>query len=145
MNSYILFRYLHLVSIFLLVGSVFAQQFLVKRKLPKKALKAVLITDSIYGIASILTVAFGMVLWFGVGKPATFYSDNTTFWVKMCLFIVVGLLSVYPTVFYLKNRKNQNEVIIIPARLIYILRMEAILLFVIPFFAELMAFGVIIF
>ncbi|XLS28060.1 DUF2214 family protein [Flavobacteriaceae bacterium M23B6Z8] len=141
MNSYILFRYLHFISIFLVVGSVFAQQFLVKKQLTKEDLRTILITDGIYGIASILTVSFGMILWFAVGKPAAFYSENNLFWIKMILFIVVGILSIYPTVFYFRSKKKPEALITVPAKLIYVLRLEAGLLLLIPFFAELMAFG----
>lgn len=145
MSTYLLVRYLHLISILLVVGSVFAQQFLVKRTLSQKTLKTVLLTDSIYGIAAIFTVAFGLTLWFGVGKPTSFYSDGSAIWIKLGLFTAVGLLSIYPTVFYIRNRKKEVEFIEVPKKLIYILRIEAFLLLLIPFFAELMVFGVDLF
>ncbi len=145
MSTYLLVRYLHLISILLVVGSVFAQQFLVKRTLNQKTLKTVLLTDSIYGIAAIFAVAFGLTLWFGVGKPPSFYSDGSAIWIKLGLFTAVGLLSIYPTVFYIRNRKKEVEFIEVPKMLIYILRIEAFLLLLIPFFAELMVFGVNIF
>ncbi|WP_340202680.1 DUF2214 family protein [Ascidiimonas sp. W6] len=142
MNYYILFRYLHLVSIFIVVGSVFAQQFLVKTAVDKQLLKRILLTDAIYGIASVLTVTFGMILWFVVGKPPEFYSNSNTFWIKMSLFIIVGILSLYPSLFYFKSKKAKTALIHIPQKLIMVLRIEAALLLIIPFFAELMAFGV---
>lgn len=145
MTLYILIRYLHLISIFLVIGSVFAQQFLVKKEISRQTLKTVIITDSIYGIASIFAVGFGMLLWFSVGKPPSFYSNSAAFWIKISLFIVVGILSVYPTLFYLRNRKSEKETITIPAKLIYLLRTEALLLLLIPLFAELMVFGVKLF
>lgn len=142
MNSYILFRYLPFISIFLVVGSVFAQQFLVTKQMKKTTLKTVLITDAIYGVASILTVTFGMILWFVVGKPATFYSESNLFWIKMVLFIIVGILSLYPTLFYFKSKKKSETFISVPNQLIYVLRLEVALLLIIPLFAELMAFGI---
>jgi putative membrane protein len=56
---------------------------------------------------------------------------------------VVGLLSIYPTVYFLKNRKgNANEVLSTPIVIIWMLRLELLLVFVIPFLAGLMAKGV---
>jgi putative membrane protein len=69
-------------------------------------------------------------------------SKNWVFHTKLTLFIAIGLLSIYPTVFFLKNRKGKaEEVITIPTIIVWLLRFELLLLAIIPLLAGLMARG----
>ncbi|MCU0367973.1 MAG: DUF2214 family protein, partial [Cyclobacteriaceae bacterium] len=78
-----------------------------------------------------------------IGKPAEFYTRNPIFLIKLGLFTVVGLLSSYPTVYFIKNRKGDAaEVLSIPTVIIWMLRLELVLIFIIPLLAGLMAKGV---
>lgn len=100
--------------------------------------------DAIYGMAAVTLLAAGLTLWLGgVGKPAEFYSKNWIFHIKITLFAVIGILSVYPTIFFIKNRKGHHEdVVSIPGSIFWMLRFELLLLFIIPLLAGLMAKGV---
>jgi putative membrane protein len=52
-------------------------------------------------------------------------------------------LSIYPTVFFIKNRKgNPVETVAVPTLIFWLLRIELLLLFIIPLLAGLMARGV---
>ena len=143
MNNYLLFRYLHLLFLFIMVGSVIAQQFLLKKNMNRKDLQMISKTDLVYGISSLVVVAFGLSLWFGVGKPADFYSENHLFLIKIGLFILVGLLSVYPTLFYRNKRKalKEDESTEVPELVRWVVRVELIILLTIPLLAVLMAAG----
>jgi putative membrane protein len=67
----------------------------------------------------------------------------TGFFSPMGCFVMIGLLSIYPTVFFIKNRKGKDdEVVSIPPTIFWMLRFELLLLFVIPLLAGLMAHGV---
>lgn len=144
MNAYLAFRYLHLLTLFIMVGCVVAQQFMIDREMSGKAIQRISRTDLVYGISSILVVALGLTLWFGVGKPAEFYTGNWIFLLKVGLFILVGLLSIYPTLFYQKKRKSMepHEKTNVPPRVILVVRLELILLLIIPLLAVLMATGI---
>ncbi len=100
--------------------------------------------DSVYGLAAVILLLAGLTLWLGsIGKPAEFYSKNWIFLTKICLFIAIGLLSIYPTVFFIKNRKGQpDEFITIPKVIFWMLRLEILLVFMIPILAGLMAKGI---
>jgi putative membrane protein len=100
--------------------------------------------DAVYGIAAILVVAAGLTLWFsGVGKPSVYYSKNWIFHTKVTAVVLVGLLSIYPTIFFIRNRKgNATEVVTIPGIIFTLIRIELALLFVTPLLAALMARGV---
>lgn len=109
MSSYLFFKYLHFVSIFILVGSVFVQNFLISKELTLKEIKRIAISDAFYGVSAVAVAVIGLVLWFGVGKPADFYNMNFIFHIKIGLFFLIAIFSIAPTMFYLKNRKRLKE------------------------------------
>jgi putative membrane protein len=144
MTTEILLRYLHFISIFAIVGSLVSEHLLLKKELTRGEISRLSRIDAVYGIAALTLLAAGLTLWLGdIGKPAIFYSKNWIFHIKISLFAIVGLLSIYPTVFFIKNRKgNHDEVITIPKAVFWMLRFELLLLFIIPLLAGLMARGV---
>jgi len=140
----IILRYIHFISIFIIVSTLASEHLLLKKSLTRAEISRLSRIDAVYGIAAIALVAAGLTLWLGsIGKPAVFYSKNWIFHTKLTLFVVVGLLSIYPTVFFIKNRKgNGEEIVDIPASIFWMLRIELVLLFIIPLLAGLMAHGV---
>ncbi|WP_020531854.1 DUF2214 family protein [Flexithrix dorotheae] len=144
MNDLILIKYLHFIAIFGVVGSLITEQFMIDEKLTKKDIKRLSFVDAVYGISAVLVLVAGFTLWFGVGKPAEFYTKNWIFHTKVTLFIIVGILSIYPTVFFLKKRKGDDihTIIHIPKIILWSIRIELLLVFVIPLLAILMALGI---
>ncbi len=143
MTVEIILRYLHFISIFAIVGSLVSEHVLLKREMRRSELEKVARIDAVYGLAAITLLAAGLILWLGsIGKPAEFYSKNWIFQIKISCFIVIGLLSIYPTIFFIKNRKgNTDEIVKIPQTIFWMLRLELILVFIIPLLAGLMAKG----
>jgi putative membrane protein len=62
--------------------------------------------DGIYGGAALLILATGLLKYFLFGKGISYYSHNYLMWIKLGMFTLVGLLSIYPTVYFLKWRKK---------------------------------------
>ena len=143
MTPEIILRYLHFISILCIAGTLAVENVWVRSSLRRSELARLSRVDAIYGIASLLLLAAGLTLWLGsYGKPAIYYNKNWIFHLKLGLFACLGLLSIYPTVFFLKHRKgNADEPVTIPPRLILLLRLELLLLLIIPFLAGLMARG----
>jgi putative membrane protein len=57
--------------------------------------------------------------------------------------VVLGLLSIIPTLFYQKNKKGPSEEkVSIPKRIIMFIRVELLILVIMPLLATLMAYGV---
>ena len=143
MNELILTRYIHFLSILIVFGMVLAELVLVKKELTRSEIKRIFILDNIYGLFSLIVVGAGLYLWLGIGKPAEFYSTNPLMHAKVGLFIIVGVLSLWPSVFYLKNRKGEvDDLIAVPTYVKRIIQVELGLLFIIPLLATLMAQGV---
>ncbi|MDX1908470.1 MAG: DUF2214 family protein [Bacteroidia bacterium] len=58
--------------------------------------------DLFYGISAGLVVLIGLMRAGMFEKGWTFYTHNGFFWIKMGLLVAAGLLSIYPTVRFLK-------------------------------------------
>lgn len=144
MTLEIFLRYLHFICIFAIVGSLVSEHMLLKRTLTRREIARLAAIDAVYGIAALVLVGAGLMLWLGsVGKPAVFYSKNWIFHAKLTAFVIVGLLSISPTVFFTRNRKgNPDEIVDVPKGVFMMLRLELLLLFIIPLLAGLMAHGV---
>lgn len=144
MTTELLLRYLHFISIFTIVGSLVAEHMLLQKQLTRKAIAKIARIDSVYGFAAITLVGVGLTLWLGeFGKPAAFYSKNWIFHTKLTLFVIIGLLSIYPTVFFIKQRKgNPDELVTVPKLIFMMVRLEILFLFIIPLLAGLMSRGV---
>ena len=144
MTLEIFLRYVHFICIFAIVGSLVSEHMLLKKSLSRSEIVRLAKIDTVYGLAALTLVAAGLTLWLGgVGKPAYFYSKNWIFHTKLTLFVAVGLFSISPTVFFLKNRKgNPTEMIQVPKSVFMMLRLELLILFIIPLLAGLMSHGV---
>jgi putative membrane protein len=144
MTTELLLRNLHFICIFAIVGSLVSEHLLLKKTLTRTEIGRLAQIDSVYGLAALALLAVGLTLWLGsYGKPAIVYSKNWIFHTKLALFTIIGLLSIYPTVFFLKNRKGDaNEVVPVPKAIFWMLRLEILLLFIIPMLAGLMSRGV---
>ena len=144
MTTEILVRYFHFITIFAVVAAVIGQHLLLKETMTVREIKRIAVLDSVYGISAILLVAAGLTLWFGVGKPAEFYTKNWIFHTKVTLAVVMAILSIFPTIFFLKNRKGDDldKEIAVPKSIKMYIRLELLLIFIIPLLAALMAKGV---
>lgn len=140
----IIVRYLHFISVFAIVSAIVAEHLLLKERMSRKEILLLSRIDAIYGIGAIVLLGAGMSLWLAVGKPAAFYSNNWIFHLKLGLFVLLGLLSIYPTIFFMKNRKgdDMDMLIDVPSSIKMLIRLELVLLLVMPFLAGLMAKGI---
>lgn len=143
MSIEIVARYLHFVSIFAIVSSLAIEAFTVKSQMTRRELARLSRIDALYGIAAIALLAAGFTLWFWVGKPAEYYSKNYLFHAKLGVFTLAGILSAWPTVFFLKNRKGDpNEIVQVPKRIRRMIVVQLSLIATIPLLAGLMAKGI---
>jgi putative membrane protein len=144
MTTEIVLRYLHFICIFAIVSSLVAEHLLLKSQLTRKEIGRIATVDAVYGVAAVSLIIVGLTLWLGeFGKPSVFYTKNWIFHTKLTCFLLVGLLSIYPTVFFIKQRKgDQQEIVAIPKSVFWMVRLELMLLFIIPLLAGLMAHGV---
>ncbi len=139
---YTLIRTLHFVAIFALAGALVIENIALKPTINGEDARNLAKVDAVYGIGAVLTLLFGLILWFWGGKPSQFYSLNPVFHFKLGLSLVLAVLSIYPTLFFLRNRKSTADAIEVPAAICLLAKLELVLLFIIPLLAFLMARGI---
>jgi putative membrane protein len=141
------FAFLHFFAVFGIVSAVFFQWFTMSKAPSCIEAKRIQLCDRWYGVFSVvlLVVGFLRVLYFEKGKD--FYFSSPFFRLKLALFLVLGLLSIYPTVKFISWRKETSleKPPIIPERqytaISRILNLELLVLLAIALCASLMARG----
>ena len=97
-----LLAYAHFICIFALASLLTAELFILRKTLPPDLLRRLRLVDRWYGIVAGLVIVSGLArLTLGL-KGADFYIHNPVFWTKMGLFVAVALISIAPTVAYLR-------------------------------------------
>lgn len=144
----LILEFIHHVAVFSLVGVLAAEFVLIQPGLAGERLSRVLVLDALYGGLAFLIVVVGVsrVIWGDAGWE--FYVYNWTFWVKMGLFLAVGLISIGPTLAIQRWRKARGaepgfavagEAVAGLRR--YFVAQFALIAFI-PIFAALMARGI---
>lgn len=141
MTTDLFVRYFHFLGIFAMFALLTVQHMLLKGQVAAGGMKKIAGIDAAYGASALVVLLCGLGLWLWVGKPAGFYSHNWVFHTKVTLFVLVGILSIFPTLFILKNRKKTTTVDV-PKYIVMLVRFELLLLCIIPLLAVLMANGV---
>lgn|SRR5690606_24177072 len=141
MTTDLLLRYFHFLGIFAMFALLTVQHMQLKGQVEAGGMRKIAIMDAVYGGSALVVLLCGLGMWFWVGKPAGFYSQNWVFHTKITLFVLVGILSFMPTRFILKNRANATAVQV-PKSVTMMIRTELLLLCIIPLLAVLMANGV---
>ncbi len=95
---------LHHLAILTLILVVGAELALIRVELTGAAVRRLATIDLGYGIAAGVIVVAGVARVIFGAKGWLFYVHNPWFWAKMATFLVVGLLSIYPTVLFIRWR-----------------------------------------
>ena len=140
--------YIHYLGIILCFGALMFERLILKQNLSKNETISIIIADVIYGIAGLAILITGILRVKYYGQGSEFYTSNPIFWVKVSLYIIVGLISLYPTTTYIlwaiplsKNKlPNISENLV--KRFKLIIMTELVSFAVIPFFATLMSRGI---
>jgi putative membrane protein len=142
-----LMAFLHHLMAFTLVACVVYEFIAYRRGLTLEEARRIQRADLMYGISAGLLLIVGVLRVLYFEKGPAFYVNNPFFWLKMNTFLVVGLLSIDPTIRYLRWNKilKQNQLPEISdkefRRTRIILTLEVIGLAIILFAAALMARG----
>ena len=143
----ILVPYLHYIGIMALMGSLISEHLILKPSIKKDQIKSLATVDLIYGLSVIVVLATGLLRWFVYGKGYDFYMSTHLFHIKLTLFIIIVILSIFPTIKILKWRKQikRGEEPDITEKgvkkLLMFIRIELLLITIIPLLAVLIARG----
>jgi putative membrane protein len=138
---------LHHVLVFMLAAVLAFELGVVRAGLTAQDLRRVGRVDAWYGVLAGLIVVVGFARAIYAAKGWAYYSVNLFFWAKMGTFLLVGLLSIPPTVAFIRWRralKADPAFLPAPAAIATARRFlwaEIVLFLVIPGFAAAMARG----
>ncbi len=100
-----LFAFLHHVCAFTLVAALAAEFVLIRSELTLANAKLLQRTDIVFGIAAGLILVIGLLRVFYFEKGPDYYFSSHSFLTKLGLFLIVGLISIIPTLEFLSWRK----------------------------------------
>jgi putative membrane protein len=95
----------HHILVFALFGVLFAELVLVRKGVDLATVARVARIDLMYGAVAGLIVAVGFSRAVFAAKGWLYYSHNLFFHLKVGTFLVIGLLSVPPTLAYIRWRR----------------------------------------
>jgi putative membrane protein len=143
-----LFSFLHFGAVFGIVSAIVVEWSVLTQTPTYREARLLQACDRWYGIFAIVILVVGFLRVFYFEKGSAYYFSNTFFHAKLGLFIVVGLLSIYPTIRFIKWRAQMTDGRapgVSPAefrRIRAALRLELVLLLGMVLCAALMARGV---
>ena len=141
-----LMAFLHHILAFALTACIVYEFIAYRRNMSIAEIRRIQRVDLAYGISAGLLLVIGLLRVFFFEKGVNFYMNNPFFWVKMVAFLSVGLLSIDPTIRYIRwNRTlQQNQVPEISeySRTRLLLWLEVIGIAVILLAASMMARGI---
>jgi putative membrane protein len=95
----------HHIAFVLLISALVAEAVLLRQTASPQLLASLGRIDALYGISAVVLLVIGLMR-LGMGaKGFAFYSGNWVFWAKMVLFAAMGLISILPTVRFIRWRR----------------------------------------
>ncbi len=95
----------HHVAVFSLFGVLFAEIVLVRKGLDLATVARIGRIDLMYGVLAGLIVVVGFSRAVFAAKGWLYYSHNLFFHLKVATFVLIGLLSIPPTLAYIRWRR----------------------------------------
>lgn len=143
-----LIAYLHYVAMISIAVILVVEYMVCMPGMPGSRIHLLTRLDLLYMGVALLALGSGAarVVWFG--KGAAFYLHNPVFYIKLALFLAVGLMSIPPTLQYLRWVRSLNSGSTNVAADYQVLRVrrdiliELTLFALIPLMATLMARGI---
>jgi len=104
-----IFAWLHLVTTALAAGLLLTEYWLCRRMPDRIQARLLGTVDLAYFLALIAAFATGLARVLYFGQDTAYYADNRLFWLKITLFIAIGLIAVGPAIQYVRwNREARS-------------------------------------
>ena len=100
MLLYVFFRFIHFVAIFGVTAAVIIENIAVKPSISKEDAINLAKISLIDNVSLLLTLMVGYTLWFWVGKPSEFYTENPVFLAKLIIFSIILVFGFFPFNFF---------------------------------------------
>jgi putative membrane protein len=140
--------YLHYLGFMVAFGALVVESQTLKKDLSLEEAWKVVTADAIYGLSATTVLVTGILRVLYFGKGTDYYLSSPVFYTKVGIFILVSLLSLYPTFSFLSwvngLQKSKPPSLELPQvqRLSWLIRGELLGFVLIPLFAAVLARGV---
>jgi putative membrane protein len=104
-----LFAFLHHIAAFTLFAALVVELILIREVLTVGTARRLQIADMVFGISAGVLLVVGLLRVYYFEKGATYYFHTWTFIAKLTLFVIVGLVSIVPTLEFLRWRKAVSQ------------------------------------
>lgn len=101
--------FLHHVFAFTLVACLIYEFIAFRKGMSIEETRRIQRADLAYGISAGLLLVVGLLRVFFFEKGMNFYIHSPFFWMKMVAFLIVGLISIDPTIRYIRWNKSLSE------------------------------------
>ncbi|NJS35201.1 MAG: DUF2214 family protein [Brachymonas sp.] len=95
----------HHIALFLMIAVLGGEALLLRHAPSAEVLKSLGRLDALYGLSAVALLLIGSARLSLGAKGIEFYSSNPVFWLKIALFAVIGLISIWPTMRFIRWRK----------------------------------------
>ena len=109
MTATVTAAFLHHLAAFLVFATLMLELVLLRNELTLSSARSLVRMDLVYGIAATVLLVVGLVRVFHTEKGSAYYFASGSFLVKLTLFVIVGLLSIYSTREFLRWRKTLGD------------------------------------
>ena len=142
-----LVAYLHYLAIVLIAGFLVAEMVVCRPSLDAEHVRLLPRLDVVFFGGALLALATGLLRLFYYAKGVGFYLPNPFFLGKMALYVTIAILSIKPTMSFLRWRRQllQSGALPQPAEIAAarrLIHVEVALLALMPLMAVLMARGI---
>lgn len=138
----VLFNFGHFLGLAVFLAALAVERALFARRVDGRTARKLALADLVYGLAAVLVIATGLLKVFAGDKPAAYYGHNPFFHVKLTVFLLIFLMSIYPTVHFLRYRRAaDSDIVEYPALVGTLLKIEIVATALVPLLAVLMARG----
>jgi putative membrane protein len=100
---------IHMLTLALGVGGLFARGRAMSRPLDDEGWRRLLMADNVWGAAALLWIASGLGRVFFGGREPAFYWRNGFFWIKLALFGLVFALELAPMMALIRVRRARGR------------------------------------
>ena len=122
-----IFAFLHHVAAFALVGALAVEFVLIGGELSVANARRLQVTDIVLGASAVIVLVVGFLRVFYFEKGATYYFHSVSFIAKVSLFVVLVILSIYPTIEFLSWRASLKQGVVPPRAIARIRVIRAII------------------
>jgi putative membrane protein len=101
-----LFSFLHFIAVFGIVATLAIEWATLTPAPTAREARRMQVCDRWYGLFAVMVLVVGFMRVYYFEKGSAYYYANAFFHAKLGLFIVIGLLSIYPTVRFIRWRRQ---------------------------------------